>query len=147
MTTLLAITPWFIYWFTRLDHILMFLSGLSYIGIAIVIVSLIVSVVTFIIVQSFTCNSNETNIEDEKVVLHVNKISKNTLIIAFIVTTLINITTAFIPNTKEMAAIYVVPKILNNEKVQNVGAEFIELAIAWLKELQPSNIKSKEESK
>ena len=44
---------------------------------------------------------------------------------------------AFIPSTKQMAAILVVPKIANSEKVQTVGNRLYELAVEWMDELRP----------
>lgn len=41
-----------------------------------------------------------------------------------------------VPTTKEMAAIIVVPRIANNEKVQDVGNEIYGLAVQWLKDLR-----------
>jgi hypothetical protein len=44
---------------------------------------------------------------------------------------------SFTPTTAEMAAIIVVPKIVNNEKVQNVGNKIYDLAVEWMDELKP----------
>lgn len=41
------------------------------------------------------------------------------------------------PTTAEMAAIIVVPKIVNNEKVQDVGSRLYNLAVEWMDELHP----------
>lgn len=146
MLAALTVTPWFIYWFTRLDHILSFLNGLSFIGGLIIIISLIAFAVSFCILQSVKISTGVTTAEQE-MVSYINKIAGIVLAVSFTATTLLNFGSSLIPTTKEMAAIYVVPKILNNEKVQNVGSEFVDLANVWLKELQPSNIKNKEMSK
>ena len=45
--------------------------------------------------------------------------------------------TIFVPTTKEMAAIIVVPKIVNNEKVQQAGDQLCQLATEWMEELHP----------
>lgn len=44
---------------------------------------------------------------------------------------------AFIPTTKEMAAILVIPRIANSETVQQLGEGVVELAKAWMVELAP----------
>lgn len=44
----------------------------------------------------------------------------------------------FIPSTKSMAAILIVPKIANNEKVQTIGNKVYDLAVEWMNELKPS---------
>lgn len=50
----------------------------------------------------------------------------------------------FTPSTKQMAAIIVVPKIVNSEKVQNVGNKLYDLAVEWMDELHPSKVKKGE---
>lgn len=44
----------------------------------------------------------------------------------------------FIPSTKEMCAIVVVPKIANNEKLEQFGDKAYNLAIEWMDELKPN---------
>ena len=51
----------------------------------------------------------------------------------------------FTPSTKQMAAIIVVPKIVNNEKVQVAGDRLYDLAVEWMDELRPK--RSKKEDK
>ena len=53
----------------------------------------------------------------------------------------IQLTTAFVPSTKQMAAIIVVPKIANSEKVQTVGNKLYDLAVEWMDELKPARAK------
>lgn len=43
----------------------------------------------------------------------------------------------FVPTTRQAAAIVIVPKIANNEKVQMVGNHLYELAVEWMEELRP----------
>lgn len=43
----------------------------------------------------------------------------------------------FTPSTKQMAAILVVPKIVNSEKVQKAGDQLYDLATEWMEELRP----------
>ena len=43
----------------------------------------------------------------------------------------------FVPSTKKMAAIIVVPKIANSEKVQTIGNKVYDLAVEWMEELRP----------
>lgn len=44
----------------------------------------------------------------------------------------------FVPTTKEMVAIYVVPKIANSETVHELGEGVVTLAREWLEELRPA---------
>lgn len=47
----------------------------------------------------------------------------------------------FVPTTKEMAAILIVPRIANSEKVQQAGNKLYELAVEWMDELKPGKKK------
>lgn len=42
-----------------------------------------------------------------------------------------------LPSTKQMAAILVVPKIVNNEQVQQIPEKLLGLGLSWLEELKP----------
>ena len=41
------------------------------------------------------------------------------------------------PTTKEMAAIYIIPKVANNEQLQGLGQDLVDLAKTWVAELMP----------
>jgi len=43
----------------------------------------------------------------------------------------------FTPSTKQMAAILIVPRVVNNEKVQTVGNKLYDLAVEWMDGLKP----------
>lgn len=43
-----------------------------------------------------------------------------------------------VPTTKQMAAILVIPRIANSEKVQQAGNKLYDLAVKWMDELEPS---------
>ena len=42
-----------------------------------------------------------------------------------------------VPNTREVAAIIVIPRIANSESVEKIGTGIVDLATAWLEELKP----------
>jgi hypothetical protein len=44
----------------------------------------------------------------------------------------------FIPASKQMAAVMIVPKIANSEKVQTIGNKVYDLAVEWMEELKPN---------
>lgn len=48
----------------------------------------------------------------------------------------------FIPTTKTGAAMYVVPAIVNNEKINEAGDRLYELAAEWMEELRPAKNKN-----
>ena len=47
----------------------------------------------------------------------------------------------FVPRTREAVAMIVIPKIANNEKIQNIGNDIYEIGIEWLNELKPNKQK------
>lgn len=51
----------------------------------------------------------------------------------------------FIPTTKTVAAMYVVPAIVNNEKLNDAGDRFYTLAVEWMEELRPAKSKNASE--
>ncbi len=44
---------------------------------------------------------------------------------------------AFVPNTKQAATIYVLPRVVNNEQLQQLPNKLLELSNEWLDELKP----------
>lgn len=53
------------------------------------------------------------------------------------------IVATFIPSTKQMAAIMIVPRLANSEKVQTIGNKVYDLAVEWMEELKPNKKESK----
>ena len=49
---------------------------------------------------------------------------------------------AFTPSTKQMAAILIVPRLVNSEKVQTIGNKVYDLAVEWMEELKPNKKES-----
>lgn len=62
---------------------------------------------------------------------------KRAVLVAFGCTTVFVFLAIFTPTTKEAAAIYLIPKIANNEKVKEIPSKFLSLADEWLEELRP----------
>lgn len=125
------ITNSFIYWFTRLDHIHSFLNGFDVFSVFLIIFSIIVFVTAWFINQ-FPGDSS-----DILTSLTFKKFASWTFCIASIFKIMICTCLMFIPTTKEMAAIYIIPKIMNNENLNNIGNEMLNLANEWIKELHP----------
>ena len=46
-------------------------------------------------------------------------------------------TLVFVPTTKDMAAILVIPAVANNEDVQEISQDLVNLAKDWIKEKSP----------
>lgn len=48
---------------------------------------------------------------------------------------------SLLPSTKEMAIIYVVPRVINSEAVSQIPGKLLRLSSEWIDELRPDNIK------
>lgn len=46
---------------------------------------------------------------------------------------------SLVPSSQELAAVHILPKIANQQEVQNLPPELVTLAVEWLKELKPKN--------
>ena len=95
------ITAWDIYWITRLD-------GVGFLCAAILIVGGIVSCFIWLPAADNGWDSSEG-----KIVKRIYKIIGISVAIALIIGTIT-------PSTKEAVAIYMIPKIVNNEQVQKL---------------------------
>ena len=70
--------------------------------------------------------------------------SGTTIALTFIPIFLLSVAGAvFVPSTKTAAAMYVIPAIVNNEKMQTLGNGLYDIAIEWMKELKPKDSKDK----
>lgn len=91
------------------------------------------SIVAIVVSMGLTCggkvNEEEWAIDGAK---RIRRISIPVLIVAFLVA-------VFVPSSKTLAAMYLVPKIVNNEKVQDItgkAANVFELKLdEWIKDL------------
>ena len=129
------ITPWTLYWITRLDCI-------RDIATVIIIIATLLEILTAV---TLLVNSSFDDDDDDKfparMVNTIARICKGSAA-AIIVSTLLMI---FLPTTKEMAVIVVVPAIANSEKVQKESQELYDLAKGYLKNIL--NVTSKKVEK
>ena len=101
------ITPMQMYWLLKLDDIRT-LCGSS--------IGIMAAVMAFSLLTYF---NEEDGIKKKAVVVFVCSIFGLGLNISAL---------TFLPSTKQMAAIYVVPTIANNEKVQNIGNKTLDIS-------------------
>lgn len=117
---------WFIYLITRLDTLSSMAEFFSIFGI---IFFMILSIVYFILKVG----------EDFDTKNEVFKIFNKTLKILIIVLTISLPLFILTPTTKEAAVIYLLPKIVNNEKIQKVPNNFLDLLNSkteeWLEDI------------
>lgn len=108
------------YWITRLDAI-------EAMGIAMTLLGLFVTVVT---TAFYLCFFNEIAENVRRMLRNILRVSVPVLAIGIAIG-------IFVPNTKEMAAILVVPRIANSESVSDIADGAKTLAVEWLEELRP----------
>lgn len=122
------ITPWTIYWLTRLGRISDYAEILA-----------VLSVIALIGVSAaYFC---ATAAEDDDAVHAFGKAVK----IAIPSMLIFGLVHALTPNTKEMAAILVIPRIANSELAGEVGEaakEMVGLAREWMAELRDEKAKN-----
>ena len=102
------ITPMQMYWLLKLDDIRV-LCGFS--------VGIIAAVMAFSLLTYL--NEEENSIKKKATVGFIYSIFGLCLSISAL---------TFLPSTKQMAGIYVVPAIANNEKVQNIGNKTLDIS-------------------
>lgn len=112
-----VISPWTVYWITRLDSIQSLFA--------------LVAILSMIAATLYTL-FNLIELERRPPRLGA--------IIAFVVLFIVGATLT--PTTKEACAIYLIPKIVNNESVQEIGVDIKTLARDWLEELRPAGKKA-----
>ena len=96
------ITSWEMYWLTRLDSIN---------GWMVVIAIISVLVMGFLWIPYYTEGLNGT--KGGKRIIRVYKITAAVFVVSSMICT-------FLPSTKEMVAIYLVPRMSNNDQVQKL---------------------------
>lgn len=122
------ITTTQMYWLTRLDA----LNNLFYFMLASPILLAIVCFVCLPVLLEFD--------KDNPFNVFVRKALKIVIFISFIG----SLCLSFVPTTRDMAAIIIVPKIANSEKVQQAGNKLYDLVVEWMDELKPNKNNNKE---
>lgn len=117
------ITESTVYWITRMDYLQ---RGTLTIGIML----FVIAVLWLVVASCARANAHK----DDKPELNKH------LIIAAIAACLflsLGIGGLFIPNTKEMCAIKIIPIVANNEETQELPNKVMELVNEWIEELKP----------
>lgn len=120
-----------IYWITRLDKILSTLDFIGGICGCMLILCFFIGGMTYI-VESL-CEEGSKDYEKAK---ETRQYFYKGFLISTIAFALMGTMSILIPTSKELAAIYVIPKVANNERIQNFSSEIATIAEDWLKELK-----------
>jgi hypothetical protein len=129
------ITSWDIYWITRLDSI-----G-CLIGISIIVAIILLAVIAIfypLFVDEY--NSNKDIGRHSK----TYRVALISLSIGIVSLALLG---TFIPSTKEFAAIYLIPKIANNEQMKKIPDNAVKLLNAKMEEYINETLTKKDKNK
>lgn len=105
------ITPMQMYWLLKLDDII----GGCVLMCGVLLVCMLLSVLIF-------CNANE--MENVK----VKKYAGISFLLSMIGIIFFGAVRVFLPSTNQMAAIYVVPALVNNEKIQQISGKTLDIS-------------------
>ena len=121
------------YWITRLDGIVTLLAVLASF-------LCVLSVIMFVNGRSERSAVKEWSWDTDKSIAARHEFGRKLCkasLVTFPASILLYILLVMIPTTKQMAAILVIPRIANSEKVQQVGNKLYDLAVQWMDELKP----------
>ena len=124
------ITPTQMYWLVKLDDMRHVLSCIMWLPIVLAVVVGVMAFATFMMTIDGDRETKKEAVSDiaRLAILFVSML---------LIVVALQVAVAFVPSTKQMAAIIVVPKIANSEKVQTVGNQLYDLAVEWMNELKP----------
>ncbi len=125
------ITPTQMYWLVKLDDMRHALRSIAALPISLVIVLVILMAIVFV------QHADEDSDTKAKV---LNDLRRGVVwcLSMLLVVVALDVFRSFIPSTRQMAAIIVVPKIANSEKIQIAGNKLYEIAVEWMDELRPN---------
>lgn len=115
-----------IYWITRLDDLRGFIFGLGGVLTGICVIGSVISIM---------CHAIDS--AERKELLPVSKKFMLRFVSGLLVGLPLLFSACFVPTTKEMCAIKVLPAIINNEDMQELPNKVVDLANEWLEELKP----------
>lgn len=126
------------YWITRLDVIKSFFDGIQILAIVTVVFSSVSAITSYIIIQVQKSSSyfDETD-KDYVVGKIINRVTFKVFILASTISILSAFVGIFIPTTKEMIVIKVIPAVASSEqasKIKDISSDALNIASLWLKD-------------
>ena len=118
------ITPWTIYWITRLDTL----------GTLATIIIVLASIATGAGGLYWLIEREDVRVDE---LPEFDRRTRKFITRAGSVAVAAGLCGAFIPSTKEAAAMLVIPAVANNADVQALGSELPKLAREWVESLRP----------
>lgn len=114
----MTITPYQMYWLVKLDNIQGFLGTLAFLVFA------LGAVFTF---RDFGAFDRNVGFYRDRWLW----------VFSWIPGAILGAVAVLIPSTKQMAAIVIVPAIVNNQKVQELPNKLLDLGYEWIEDLKP----------
>lgn len=136
-----------IYWLTRLDAINNLISSLGMLAF----VTLFVTFVTYIITSLIKGCSARWNHDDHvdpdwQAADNCQRATRPVMICALVLSVALSLVKVFIPTTREMAAIKVIPVVAspeNCQKLKAMNSDILDVAAEWLKDLKENKKEKK----
>lgn len=126
-----------LYWLTRLDKVIGFLNGFEFLFGALALIGAVLLCIMYF-VRTINLNIYGENDDDYKMANNVIRYAKKPTIISLVCCLLFSLAIVFIPTTKEMAAIEVLPKIATKEtcdKLKDISKDFVDVAAKWMNDM------------
>ena len=128
------------YWLTRLDHAHSFLTGFGCLLCIVGILTTVVSVVAWAIRSANAQYNTKTYADSDWTAANsILKITRPIAILAVSLCIAVDAVKVFIPTTREMAAIKVVPALAspeNCQKLKTISSDILDVAADWLKDIK-----------
>lgn len=129
-------TETMIYWITRLDGIRGLCFGIQTFAVLFTILGIIAAIVA----TSISVASEEDGSDDNaRIANGICKIACKIWIPAFCIAMVCSLARTFIPTTKEMIAIKVIPQMAsteNVEKIKDISKDMLDITADWLKDMR-----------
>lgn len=129
-----------IYWITRLDGIHGFCFGIQ----TIAVISTVIGAIAAFVASCIKVSSEvEESNDDARFASGICKIASKVWITAFCIAIMCSLARTFMPTTKEMIAIKVIPQIANVEnvgKIKDISKDMMDVTSDWLKDMRKKYI-------
>jgi len=127
-------TPFQVYFITRLDDIKELLGG-------VITTCLVLGTVGSIVLTGVYMTLVEPPRSSEDSIKLTKRMLKICSMILLPAALVLSVAGALLPSTKQMAAIVVIPSIVNNDHIQALPNKLLRLADDWIEELSPKTPK------
>lgn len=130
------------YWITRLDGLHSFFNGIQVLSTIALFVAIVVFAITYNVMMINKDYGQDSS--DYVIAKSINSIALKVLIPALCMLLSCSLVQVFVPTTKEMIAIKVIPTVATSEqsaKIKDISNDALDMASAWLKD-QTEKIKN-----